>query len=635
MNWLPERNPVSVNEQGTQVTDKNVRCSLVRTPGLKTFTTLPLVPVRGIFPGEYRLFAVGGDHFYEIFDDASFVDRSVPGFPGASGQGPAGGPIGNDDRPVQGFFNGPQVLLISAGKAYCDSGNGPVPCQFSDPLTDLLIDPADDKKLTTPTGGIFDQSDVGKTVQITGGSGFNLIAQPILSVDTTGAATGASAWGIAGSGLGTGIEWLGNISFTDLQLVTPNVVHSPSRVFGPGEIGQSLTITSGTGWIPGTYLITGLVYDGSGNPTGDAILQTNAGTAGATGGVGSIPEMPVTASQGSFLDGYFFVVPSPRTRTVYYSSILEGTFWNPLDFFNKLNYPDNIAALYADHQELYTIGDLESTQVWRDVGDPDNPFRPDPGAVMHLGCQAPFSVMRLGNGIAWLGEDVRRGTRRAYHATGYNPVVISTPAVEATWAQYDEVSDAVSFTYADQGHECWIINFPAANATWAYDMQTGWWHQRGYWDQTIQWWDRIRVWVHCVVALGGGRDQHYGGDWENGKIYLMSTEYKTDDGWPMVRRRMAPHLTNENMRRFYARFEIDCDRLGSRRIFWNRLGAGRDRIWLMDAIQNSETAVTSLTLGYSDDRAQTFQRMYTQDIEPTVDVNLANAYLNWADATWH
>jgi hypothetical protein len=637
MNWLPERNPISVNDMGTNLTDKNVRCSLIRTPGLKTFTTLPLSPVRGVFPGEFRLFAAAGNHFFEVFQDGTFTDRSVPGFPGSSGQGPAGGPIGNDGRPVQAFFNGPQVLIISAGQAYLDNGNGPVPCQFSDPLTDLLIDPDDatGKTLTTPTGGIFDPSDVGKTVQITGGSGFNLIAQPIVSVDSSGAAIGASAWGVPGSGLGTGIEWLGNISFTDLELVTPFIVHSPTRVFGPSEIGASLTITSGTGWTPGTYTITGLVYDATGNPTGDAILQPNAGTAGATGGTGSIPSMNVTASQGAFLDGYFFVVPFPRTKTVYYSAINEGNLWNPLDFFVKANYPDNVAALFSDHQELYTFGDLESTQVWRDVGNADNPFAPDPGAVMHYGVQAPFSVVRLGNGVAWVGQDVRRGARRAYHATGYNPVVISTPAVEAMWAQYDDVSDAVAFTESDQGHECWVINFPAANATWVYDIQTGWWHQRGYWSQTIQWWDRIRVWVHCVVSLGGTREQHYGGDWENGKIYIMSTQYKTDDGWPMIRRRLAPHMTVENQRRFYARFEIDCDRLGQQRIFWNRLGNGRDRIWLMDCIQNSETEGATLTLGFSDDRAQTFHRMYTQSLDPTVEVNLANAYLKYADASWN
>jgi hypothetical protein len=642
MNWIPEKNPIPVSDMGTDVKDKNVRCSLIRTPGLATFASLPTSPVRGLFPGENRLFAVGGDHFYEIVHNVTtgtdtIVDRSTPGFTGATGIGPAGGTIGNDGWPVQCFLNGNQALLISAGNAYCDNGNGPAPVQFSDPLSDLLVDPGDTtgKTLTTSTGGFFDQTDVGHTVIITGGAGFNIgLSQPILSVTTSGAAVGASAWGAVGAGLGTGIEYK-SVSFTDLELIHPYQVHSPTRVFGPGEIGTSITITSGTGWTPGTYTISGLVYDILGNPTGDAVIYPNAGTAGATNGVGTIAEMPVTASQGAFLDGYFFVVPSPRNKTVYFSAINDGTLWNPLDFFTKANYPDNVAALFADHQELYVMGDLQSTQVMRDVGDKDNPFQPDPGAAMHYGCQAPYSVVRLGNGVAWIGEDVSRGARRAFHAVGYNPVAVSTPALESIWAGYSTVRDAVAFTMMDRGHEFWIITFRTANATWAYDTTTGWWHQRGWWNTTGNNWDRIRPWVHCVASLDGILELHYGGDWQNGNIYVIGTNYKTDDSHVIWRRRRAPHLTTENMRRFYARFELDCDVMGKQRIFWNRLGTGRDRIWQVDSSQSSETGGVTIFLAFSDDRTQTFQYQYSQTLDPAVDVMLVNAYLNEVTATWH
>lgn len=638
INWLPERMGVSVNDQGTDVTDKNVRCALIRTPGLKLHATLPKVPVRGVFPGAFRLFAASGDSWYEVFNDGTFVDRSIPGFTGASGLGSPPVTIGNDGRPVQCFFNGNQALIISAGKAYCDSGNGPVLCQFSDPLYDLLVDPTDSsgKTLTTPVGGAFDASDIGKTIEITGGAGFQVgLKQKILSVNSFGGAVGASFWGMSGSGLGTGIIWLGGIDYTDLILVTPTQIHSPSRVFGPAEIGTDLTLTGGGGFTAGTYTITGLVFGADGNPTGDAILDRAAGTAGSTGGAGSLAFMPVTASQGAFLDGYYFVTPYPRTKTIYYSAINEGTFWSPLDFFQKSNYPDNVGALFSDHQELYTFGDLENSQVFRDVGELDNPFAPDPGANMHLGVQAEHSVVRLGNGVAWLGVDVRRGGRKAIHAEGYAPRVVSTPALEAEWAKYATVHDAVAYTEAIEGHECWVISFPSANVTWAYDATTGWWHQRGWWDGSA--WDRSRVWVECVVALlgGGGTEKHYGGDWENGKIYTVSQTWKTDDGNPIVRRRVAPHLTLENMRRFYARFEIDCDVLGLQRVFWNRLGNGRDRVWKIDAIQSSESGGVTLTLGWSDDRGQGWQHMFTQSLAPSVDVRLANAYLNYVDAGWH
>lgn len=640
MNWIPERNPVPVSGQG-DVQDKNIRCSLVRTPGLRTFVTLPKSPVRGVFPGEYRLFAAAGDSYYEIFSNGSYTDRTIPGFPGSSGNGPAGGSIGNDGKPVMVVFNGNQALIVSAGNAYADNGNGPVPCQYSDPLTDLIVDPADTtgQTLTTATGGNFDASDIGRTVMLTYGPGFNLFDPIVITgVNTTGGALAASPWGVPGSSLGVGVEYLGDITYFDLQLTASNVVvHSPTATFGPSQIGGKLTITSGSGWYPGTYTITGLVYDTSGNPTGDAILSQIAGVPGASGGAGTLESMMVTASQCAFLDGYGFITPDPITKTVYYSAIDDFTSWNPLDFFVKANFPDNVLALLSDHEELYTFGDLESTQVWRDVGDVDNPFQPDPGAVMHIGAQAAFGAVRLGNGVAWLGQDTRRGSRKAIACVGFNPLVVSTPAVEAQWASYTTIADAVAYTYTDAGHEYWIINFPTANATWAYDATTLWWHRRGWYDDTNQTWDRIRGWVHCVVALGGSQyeEQHYVGDWQTGQIYIQSRQYLTDDGNPIVRRRQAPHLTVENKRRFYARFEIDCDVLGTERVYWNRIGTGRDRIWRLDTFQDSETTGVTFTLAYSDDRTQTWQEMYSEALPPGIDVSLCNAYLQWAEASWN
>ena len=220
INWIPEKNSVSIEGQGTDVHDKNIRCSLIATPGLKRFVTLPLVPCRGVFPAEFRLFAVGADHFYEVLGNGTIIDRSVPGFTGSSGIGPAGGTIGNDPQvPAQCFFSGTQALIISAGYAYVDNGNGPVPAQYSDPLTDLMVDTSNANKLTTSTGGFFDQTDVGRTVQITGGAGFHVgLVQVITAVDANGEASGAALWGTAGSSLGTGIEWIGYRTWTDLQL---------------------------------------------------------------------------------------------------------------------------------------------------------------------------------------------------------------------------------------------------------------------------------------------------------------------------------------------------------------------------------------------------------------------------------
>ena len=87
------------------------KVQLVGTPGLQTFLTLPNAPVRGLWVGENRLFAVAGAELYEIFQNATYNDR---------------GNVGNDGKPVQVFPNGNQIGIVSAGNFYCDNGAGPV-----------------------------------------------------------------------------------------------------------------------------------------------------------------------------------------------------------------------------------------------------------------------------------------------------------------------------------------------------------------------------------------------------------------------------------------------------------------------------------------------------------------------------
>ena len=103
-----------------------------------------------------------------------------------------------------------------------------------------------------------------------------------------------TAWQyISGTMFGT----VTSIAFTDLQLVAPypgTVLQTPSRPFGPSDIGATLIITGGTGFTPGTYTLSGLQYDVFGHPTGNAIIVPNAGVAGATGGIGTLPDQRPT-----------------------------------------------------------------------------------------------------------------------------------------------------------------------------------------------------------------------------------------------------------------------------------------------------------------------------------------------------
>lgn len=91
------------------------------------------------------------------------------------------------------------------------------------------------------------------------------------------------------------------------QIVGNNKVSSASH--GPytaADVNYGLSISGGTGFLPGNYIITG--FDGSGN----AILNQNVGTAGSTGGIWSESRL--------FTFGYF-------DRC--YLSEFNGTNWLP------------------------------------------------------------------------------------------------------------------------------------------------------------------------------------------------------------------------------------------------------------------------------------------------------------------
>ncbi len=532
--------------------------ALVRTPGLVFWATAPASPIRGIWPGENRMFVAAGSHLYEALAGTPTVQ-----FPGGTfASWKDHGYIGNDGEPVQCFANGGQLLVISAGNAYIDTGDGVVPAQFSIQLTDLVIDPADATgyTLTAGAGGPFiasgPSSDVGKTVVISSGTGFIFGSNIIASVNSSGEAIGTTSWGTPGSSGGMGIEWLGTF---------------------------------------------------------------------------------VQASMGAFLDSYFFAAV-PNSKQIFFSAPNDGTSWNPLDYFFKESYPDNVAALIADHEQLYCFGDLEESVVFQDQGatNPLTPWAPNPGAIMHYGCVAPWSVCRLGEGLVWIGGDVRRGDRVAFMEVGFRPQQISTAAVEIAWASYTTVEDAVAFTYIDRGHQMWVVNFPTGNATWVYDLTTHLWHERGTWTGAFDangfpTFNMQLQQFHAVVAFTA-TEQHYVGGNASGKIYIQSEAYLDEAGTDMYTLRRAPHMTQENDWRFYPRFELDCDVTAKQRIYWNRCGKGRDRIWQIVTHQTALTGV-SLALSWSDQRGQVWFTRGTQTLAVGVDVTLANAYLSAIQGT--
>jgi Phage stabilisation protein len=316
----------------------------------------------------------------------------------------------------------------------------------------------------------------------------------------------------------------------------PYVFRQTGDKFSPAFVGQTVTIN-------GSPYNVFLVVSG-----GDSMqLSTSAGITANVAYSISISGANVLGTTGGFLDGYY-ITNTPNTTQFQISGINNGLDWNPIDFGVKEGAPDYIVSVLVDHEELWLFGD-NTTEVWRNTGAATFPLQRDPGAFIQQGCGAPFSCVSLNNGVAWIGADTL-GRGAAWYAQGYQPVRISTHAIESIWAGY-RINDATAYVYEDSGHVFWVINFPTAGATWVYDATENLWHERG----SLAGGSQGRHLANCHAYAFNA---HYVGAFNSGKIYIMPSNAYDDDGATITRIRQAPHISAENNLEFHARFRLDA-----------------------------------------------------------------------------
>ena len=224
----------------------------------------------------------------------------------------------------------------------------------------------------------------------------------------------------------------------------------------------------------------------------------------------------------AYLDGYF-VFNEPNSQRVWVTALLDGSSVDPLDFASAEGSPDGLVAINVDHREAWLFGS-DSVEVWYDAGLADFPLTRIQGAFNEIGCVAAFSVAKLDNTLFWLGTDAR-GQGIVYKANGYTGQRVSTHAIEYAIAQYGNISDAIAYTYQQEGHGFYVLTFPSANATWVYDAATQAWHERA--GLVNGQFTRHRS--NCQCNFQGNTVV---GDFENGNIYTLDLDVYADNGAP-------------------------------------------------------------------------------------------------------
>ena len=124
----------------------------------------------------------------------------------------------------------------------------------------------------------------------------------------------------------------------------------------------------------------------------------------------------------------------------------------------------------------------------------------------------------------WLGGDAR-GEGIVYRTNGYTGQRVSTHAIEWQIQQYGDISDAIGYTYQQDGHAFYVLIFPSAGATWVYDVATDNWHERAAWVNGAY----TRHRSNCQMAFN---HQVIVGDYNDGRIYAFDLETYSDDDQP-------------------------------------------------------------------------------------------------------
>lgn len=294
-----------------------------------------------------------------------------------------------------------------------------------------------------------------------------------------------------------------------------------------------------------------------------------------------------------FIDGWL-LFNQPGTNNIYtnaptpYTITFAGAF-----FAKKDTNSDNVVTHMENNREWWVVGERAS-EVWYDAGGANFGFSRIPGVSPQIGCSAKHSIARLGSSLVWLGRS-ERGQNVVIKTEQYSYVDISNRAIEHQISKYPLVSDAIGFTYEEEGHLFYQLTFPTADKTWVYDHTASealgmpQWHEKASYDPATGTFHRHKA--NCFMNFQNIRMV---GDFQQMWMYQMSRAFFTDGGTgaiaatPLIATRRCPHLWSKEDRKrlFFSGLQIEFT-----------AGVGS---------QTGQGVNPQIMLRWSDDNGQTF-----------------------------
>jgi len=232
---------------------------------------------------------------------------------------------------------------------------------------------------------------------------------------------------------------------------------------------------------------------------------------------------PVSAT---YLDEFGFCNVN-GTNQFFQSNVGDLSTWQALNYSSADTRPTPIIALNTINDELW-IFKSDCIEVWVDEGLNGFAFARIPQVQPQQGTVAPFSVARAGGNLIWLSQNTE-GYGQIFLNKGYIPERVSTHAVEYAINQLETISDAIGYSYQQEGHLFYVITFPSGDLTFVFDLTTSMfvgqlvWHQRASWlnGQFHRHWGNCQAFFNNETLIG---------DFQSGNIFRMDMNAPLDNG---------------------------------------------------------------------------------------------------------
>jgi hypothetical protein len=166
------------------------------------------------------------------------------------------------------------------------------------------------------------------------------------------------------------------------------------------------------------------------------------------------------------LGGYFYAVRAD-THRIYFSTLLDGTDWQALDYISAERKPDPVYDMLVLGEELVALGS-ESVEFMQETGDGDAPIARAPGRVLGIGVKAVGCSSVVDTSLVWIAND---NSVRTYDGTARR---LSDASVDE---QIAASATATGFGWSHEGHVFFAVRL--ATETRVVDAATGNWWEAG------------------------------------------------------------------------------------------------------------------------------------------------------------